>query len=689
MPFKNELLVRSFCWVTFCSIFILFYYVWPVGFNNAVTREALIRFPYTGAGGNTILGFAALDAGYIIADQTTSFTYSSFFPINSMAAFNGGTGYLLEDLTFSSGTDMVSSGTVMGLNRALSFMQRSGPLNLSSGGKLFSLVNTQLMASSKPASLSWFSDNYVVVGGDDGNRIRVYQRAGNVLNFLGSTAPAGNMDQVAWYPLSVTGPSYYIASAFTEAGTPSGLVPYKYTPNNTWVTGTGVMSGIKILGIAWNPVSPYDLAFTRTYVGTYGFNSATGQFTSLQSSRELSFTPIVRSLAWNSTGTYLAVGGKNASGKVTIYSYIARTLSTSPVATYDLIGTSQVNAVCWSPDNSMLAVGSSGGTQNLTIYSFNGSSLTEIISYEINETRNVNTIDWAGNFLAIGRGETGQEIRVFFVDQVNKKLLLNFEYSAGGGALPVPSIGWSRGGTPGLYLASVDSNQNLNLYTYVSGPFVFDNVNILARSSILLKDSLRFQGLCSLNLNGNVLDLNGNAITLINGSSLVIQNAIIRQVTGTNILCASNAGLSLDKCTLVLSGNTQFNSGSLDIYGNVALTGQYVFTYGSSQKCTVHANSQLFLDAGLTFSYSSSSQDRISFENRYATMYLYESLLNITSNSLRLTDGTVSVEGQCNINASAGLYLGNGILANNIRLNVLPESGLNIVGGTVYNQNIY
>lgn len=665
----------------------------PVGYDTQPTREALIRFPYTGAesGGNTVLGFAALDGGFIVADQTQSFTFNSFYPINSIATFNGGTVYLLESLNFTSMLEVVSTGTFIGNSNSVYFMPRQGSLRMTVGGQQFSMLNSQALTNvTTTRSVDWFGDTYVLIGctaAGANNRLRVYQRSGNSLTLLGGIQTTLNLNQAAWYPVSVAGPAYYVASANTAT---SGLIPYKYTAPNTWVTGTAIEGTNNVLSIAWNPISPFDIAIARAaLVGTHAFNSATGQFTSAyQSSQAMTLTPSVHAMSWDTTGTYLAIGGVNAAiGRVLIYSYVARALSSSPLVTLDFTGTTAANTVCWSPDNTMLAVGTSGGTQNLRIFSFNGSSLTEITSYQVGETSNVTTIDWQGNFLAYGRSSVSQEIRVFYVDAANQKLLLNYEYTTGT-SITVPSLAWSKGSPLGVYLATFDSAPNLNLYNYSSLPLIFNSVDLTINNTVTLNNSLRVQGSCTVNLNGNSLDLNGNSISIEPGGSLTIENAIIRNVTGTNIVCSNNtSSLTLTNCTLILSGNTQFNTGALHIYGLVVLTGQYIYTYSSTQQCTIHSNAKMFFDAGMTFRYSAATQDRINMENRFATLYLYQTTLDLP-NSLRLINGTLTIEGQCPINATGGLYFGNNVLLNNILINVLPESGLLITGGTVYNQNV-
>jgi WD40 repeat protein len=701
MRVQNKLQIKRISKILVGCLAIWFISCVPVGYDTQPTREALIRFPYTGgeSGGNTILGFAALDAGFIMADQTASFTYSSFYPINTLAALNGGSGYLLEDLTFSSQLDIVSSGSLIGSPNAINFMPRPGTLQLSNGGKLFSLVNTVVPPNATAvSSVDWYGDTYLAESSTitlPNNLINIYQRTNNTLSLVAFTSSSllNGINQVAWLPASFSG-TYYLAVG-GKAGV--GALPLTFSPpNSVTFSGSSVNPGINVYGIAFCPVSPYDLAmlFANNTFQTYAFDTSAGQFGSVISS--VSTAAILpassyRAVSWTSDGKYVAVGGANGSsvGRAIVFNYSTRSLVQG--ATLDIVGTTTVDTVCWSPDNTMLAVGTKGSTQNLRIYSFDGASLTEITSYEVGEANEVFHVDWVGNFLAIYRVATTQKIKIFYVDTVYQRLLLNYEYSLGGSAVSTNSfLSLSRGTVPAQYLATLDPTLNLDLFNGATVPFVFNGVNINTYNPVLLNNSLIFQGANTINLNGNVLDLNlSNTITIASGSSLTIENAIINNVTGTNIVCSDNsAALTLSNCKLVLSGNTQFNAGSLDIYGNVVLTGQYIFTYGSAQKCTIHANAQLFFDAGMTFSYSSSSSDRISLENQFSTLYFYQTLLNINS-ALQLFNGTLSLEGQCPVNAPSGLFLGDGISANNnIRINVLPESGMYVIGGTVYSQNI-
>lgn len=95
-------------------IFCIFY-VNPltVGSNTAFSRQPFITFPAADAN-NNLRGFASFEKGFALADQTTTTTYDSFFPLSGAIFLNGGGLILNQDLTTTNSFVMATGGCVVG-----------------------------------------------------------------------------------------------------------------------------------------------------------------------------------------------------------------------------------------------------------------------------------------------------------------------------------------------------------------------------------------------------------------------------------------------------------------------------------------------------------------------------------------------------------------------------------------------
>ena len=94
-------------------------------------------------------------------------------------------------------------------------------------------------------------------------------------------------------------------------------------------------------------------------------------------------------IAWDKTGSYLAVGTATSPQLRLLY-YNGTTLT--PQQTIAVGQT--VQTLAWSHDGALLAAGLAGGTNRFSMYSFNGSTLTAVPSYNNGETLTVNSISW-------------------------------------------------------------------------------------------------------------------------------------------------------------------------------------------------------------------------------------------------------------------------------------------------------
>ncbi len=146
-----------------------------VGSDSAVSREALVVFPAADID-NEIRGFASMESGFALEDNTTTCTFDAALPVSGDVSLNGGLLYFKRDLIFSNATTFTSLGDV------------------DANGFSLVLANSMTTIGTDTDSLFTFEDTIVELNSDinfqakirfDGNG--VINGHGNVLD-LASTA---------------------------------------------------------------------------------------------------------------------------------------------------------------------------------------------------------------------------------------------------------------------------------------------------------------------------------------------------------------------------------------------------------------------------------------------------------------------------------------------------------------------
>jgi len=675
------------------KFFILLFFplfIFAVGSDTAPSRESLIRFP-TG-GDDTVYGFAALDGGFILADAATSFTFNSFMPVNGAGAFNGGSCILQEDMNCSSQFQIVSSGSFTGNGHSLKFFPRDNTVNFPLQGTF-----TQLDQQNTGAiiyCLSWTNDEqYIAVGntGWAGQELQVYGFNGTTIAATPtSTYEIGTyINDLRFMPGSS---SYFVAAIGAAPGLRSYL--FNGSPTLTQINTAGATMN----ACAFRPSGDF-VAGGRTTSGAgvevYSYSAAGALGATATASVAVSGTINYLAMDWHPSEDYIAVGA-DASPYLNILYFNGTTLTSALTLN---VGYS-VTSVGWSSDGTLLAAGivdTSGTPQRLRIYQFDQSplALTEITSYRIGAASSIHQLNWNSDdtYLAVGYAAGGYEVQVYYNDDNAQKLFLIGEYPVGS---EVWGCKWSSSDT---YLASGDVASDLSVYEFVdnSAGLVFDTTDVVLNSPVVFGESVHFQGVCSANFNGHSLDLNGQTLYVDAGASLALQNVTLKNITGSNILCADSAGtLSCNNVTFELSGNFDFSQGALSIIGDTRMTGEYSFTYSSDQNCTISSGATWFFDSGMTLRYdpAGGANNLFVFEDALAQLQLYETILYAPSTGLRLTKGTIIVDGECPVisdatNENGGIWIGDGVSSvNNATLSILSESGFVLQSGYLVYKNV-
>lgn len=164
-------------------------------------------------------------------------------------------------------------------------------------------------------------------------------------------------------------------------------------------------------------------------------------------------------------------------------------------------------------------------------------------------------------------------------------------------------------------------------------------------STLTLSNTWTFSGVCTIYGHGNILDLEENGEIVVEcGSSLILKDIVIKDISGTNIRCLDDASVvTLDNVTWMQSDDYEFSTGAFNFKNkNKMQGGNYVFAYQTSMTSVFLSDSALRLDSGFTFSYDPSivaSKDLLEFEDSSAQLLLNGCTLHTTVTGLSLKQG--------------------------------------------------
>jgi ribosome modulation factor len=202
-----------------------------------------------------------------------------------------------------------------------------------------------------------------------------------------------------------------------------------------------------------------------------------------------------------------------------------------------------------------------------------------------------------------------------------------------------------------------------------------------------------FDGAVQVNGFGYQLDLSDYNITVNEGASATFKNVSVDGLLGTNLNCADNtAEVKFNNTNLHMAGNYTFDHGAFSVEQNVVLSGteESEFKYQSDQTSTIGADSTLVVDTGVKFSYEpvdSDDRDLIAMSDDTSRLYLNGCTLNTTTTGMRLTKGTLIVDGHNYLydddatSVSEGFSLGNGEATDDITIYLTPGAVLDLKSG--------
>lgn len=660
-----------------------------IGSDSAPSRESYYEFS---GFNNRIAGFAAMEHGFSLQDENTTCTFDSTFPTNYFVNLNNGELFLNTHLTCKEHLEFPNSANIFcnDYNLTFPFTYDFEPLSLPSLGN-FSEIDSTILASTSYA-LDWsHDDKYIAIS--SATSLQIYYFDDNTITLTASTTLASWIYTLEWQPNS-----YKITTG--RGGTGNTLAVYEWNINNGTISLVDeIAPGTMVRSVSWHPTGNYIacLRSTSNELYIYSFDGSNLTFvTSIDIPGGTRSSYLTHLLSWRADGQYLASGYYRFTGQPELYvhSFNGSTLSLNASVEID----NYVIGLDWSPTNSLIAVGFWSTTENLRVFEHDAdlNTLTELTTARTGVTQVVRSVNWRddGKYLGFAKySGSGNEYQTLFWD--NKSETLNsaagYNLTSGSGY----SLKWSHNQN---YVATCDSNRNFQVFEFLSEPIGIEKGNLIFNSNINLKNTIVLTNNCQIDGNNNKIYFEKNGAILVDSNStLTLKNIIFENVSSNKITCSTNSGtIIFDNVTLRPNANINFSTGKFEIENELKISGNYTFSYQTDQQSLIHSDATFKLKDGATLSYepSSNNNNLILFENETAKIYLNEATLHSTTTGIQLINGTLKIKGQCFIDSDAtiqaeAIKFGDGLnSANNLNIDIEPESNLNLIGGHWMYKNV-
>jgi hypothetical protein len=232
-------------------------------------------------------------------------------------------------------------------------------------------------------------------------------------------------------------------------------------------------------------------------------------------------------------------------------------------------------------------------------------------------------------------------------------------------------------------LVSLDTNASL-----IFG----DKTKMSFAKNETLDETWVFQGNCVLNGEDHVLTLgpSGNIVIDGAGSSLLIENAIIKGVAGTNITCNDNTcTVSFNNVTWIQEGSYTFATGRFDVLSNFEISAPFgQFVYASNMQSSIVPGATMTLAKGSTFYYapsSSTDRDLIKLVDESSTIVMNgATLLSSSPVGMRLTKGQLVLDDKNYVSNDATTVseaISFGMTGDPLYVSIMPGASINVIAG--------
>jgi hypothetical protein len=217
-----------------------------------------------------------------------------------------------------------------------------------------------------------------------------------------------------------------------------------------------------------------------------------------------------------------------------------------------------------------------------------------------------------------------------------------------------------------------------------------DNTTVSISHDQVLTMTLTFSGNSIFKGEKNIVDLASGTISVLSGGALKICNLTLTNVTSSSFSCQDNtASLIFENSSIQVPTLCNLQTGTFLVKGDVEITGGGTFAYTGSLTNSIDTYSCLAITNNTTLRHapSNTNQKLFSFSNKTSRLALTNSTLDVTTTGLRLTNGTLFIDGGATITSAAtvtaqGVFFGDGASStNDLDIDIQPGAILNIASG--------
>ncbi|PCI73221.1 hypothetical protein COB28_04770, partial [Candidatus Dependentiae bacterium] len=252
---------------------------------------------------------------------------------------------------------------------------------------------------------------------------------------------------------------------------------------------------------------------------------------------------------------------------------------------------------------------------------------------------------------------------------------------------------------------TVDSGITTTLEDIILTNYNDNSVSLGAGASLIFGNNCRVELAESHELTrpwffagSSILDGHNMQLTLNQGDEyiaareetmLTIANISLKNVGFNNLRCINdNASINFQNVSCRLNSDFTFSTGAINVQDDLKISGSTTFNFTTIKNLTVNSDSRLTIDDGTSFNYAPASDSRtlLTLTDSTAQFFFNNSTLVATATGPQLTKGTLIIDGDMNIQSSAGslaeaIMFGDETPANDLIINLMPAAGIKILSG--------
>ncbi|MBT4594401.1 hypothetical protein HOD08_00805 [bacterium] len=229
-----------------------------------------------------------------------------------------------------------------------------------------------------------------------------------------------------------------------------------------------------------------------------------------------------------------------------------------------------------------------------------------------------------------------------------------------------------------------------------SGIFFGDDCIVELGNDMDLSMGLTFIGSGTLNGRGCSIALNDPfEICSLSGASMEFKDLTLTGVQGQRLRCQDNTStFNFDNVTLKLDDDFRFVSGQMSVTNDFKIHGPHTFSYETKMGTTIQSHSSMVFENNSTFSYSPGGgyNSLIAMTDDTSSLALNGCTFKTTETGVALTKGTFKIDGKSYMTAagstrSEAIIFGNGTEADDLEIDMMPGSTLEIISGMILYKN--